>query len=386
MIVNQLFVYLLHGALALAVNALAVPSATQDVERFEVNVTDSELYLTDDLKERKQLHRRAGWTVSVQLSGTFLATRSLVSAVSRAPNNLDVFFVIGGNREAQLTWTEGGQWSYLVGSSPSGGPYKAITALSRRPGSVEAFFTSSETIYSRVWDSGVGFSYPGPKTGVSCAVVSQLAVTSINENAMEVFYASSSNSPGGLVGAIMHTYWRPSTGWIGDQVINTATAFAGPAKLYSIAAVSRNSANQDIFWINSQDQLIHANWQASTGWYKHYLDVYASSMSYISTLSRNSERINAFFVGTDDRVWQAYWRADTGAWAYGRISDVQAPAGPLASVSMNSGHQEVFWVDGGGAVIHAYWTEAQNKWITETLPGTGGSNRCISGRIKISIL
>ncbi len=81
-------------------------------------------------------------------------------------------------------------------------------------------------------------------------------------------------------------------------------------------------------------------------------------------------RVNVFYIGNDKNVHYLWWKGERpNEWGIEKkpVSTLSCLPGPIAAVSMNSQHLEVFWTAADGSIYHAYWYENTGTWDSRLL-------------------
>lgn len=177
----------------------------------------------------------------------------------------------------------------------------------------------------------------------------------------------------------MHAYtFSDGDSWVQDEVLDpNANAVSG-----SVTAISKEANSMLVAWISMDEALEVARYE-NGNWVKTQVLAPGNMAknTKIDALSCSPTMMNLFFVGTDLLVYQSYWKQGmpNDKWVTTLLSKFPAALGGISATSMNRDHMEVFWTSPAGALYHAYWTLAQGHWISETVPGSVGLNRCQGG-------
>jgi hypothetical protein len=182
-----------------------------------------------------------------------------VTAVSRTPNILDLF--VTGNDGCVYTswWVAGSDWSgignrwrNIGGVFPPGAP---IAAVSRTPNNLDLFITGNDgCVYTSWWQAGSDWSGIGNRWRNIGGVFprgTRLSALARTPNNLDVFVC-------GNDGCVYTSWWQARSDWsgIGNRWRNIGGVFpAGSA----VASVARTKNNLDLF-ITGNDGCVYTSW------------------------------------------------------------------------------------------------------------------------------
>ncbi|NGO13335.1 hypothetical protein G5C60_38500 [Streptomyces sp. HC44] len=254
--------------------------------------------------------RHLGWGL------TSMRTRqpSVVNAVSRSTDHLDVFVCDNGGNTvtaawapAMVSWWEG-WWNLNGGQAAPGGP---VTAVSRRKDFLDVFVVGLD---GRAWTAA----------------------------------------------------WEPGKGWRGWGQIGTAVFPQGA----TISAVSRSQDHLDIFATDTGGRVVTAAWEPGfkDGWHGWWeiKGGRAKAGAPVTAVSRSKDKLDVFVTGNDGHCWSAAWEPAFpdgwhGWWPIGNAVFPQASR--ISAVSRSQDHLDIFGTDAGGRVVTAAWEPAfKDKW------------------------
>ena len=277
-----------------------------------------------------------------------------IAAVSRIPNTMEVWWIGGDGSVWDAYWYEGGQWNQFQLAPPgSASPYGGITAVSRMPNTMEVMWIGAD---GSVWDA---YWYDGQQWNryqlapPNSASTNGRSITAVSRrpNTMEVWWI-------GLDGSVQDAYWYEWGPWG-----KFALAPAGSASvLGGIAAVSRMPNSLEVWWIGLYGSVQDAYWYEGGGpWNQVALAPRgsASMTGRITALSRIPNSMEVWWTGNDDSVQDANLYQG-GSWnqfalASPRSTPIQ---GGIAAVSRISNSMEVWWIGGDGSVWDANWYDS----------------------------
>ncbi|KAL7947005.1 hypothetical protein V8C42DRAFT_343903 [Trichoderma barbatum] len=143
-----------------------------------------------------------------------------------------------------------------------------------------------------------------------------------------------------------------------------------------IAAVTRSSANMEVFY-SSENNTIHSRyWTPGGGWKNSGQDKSRSSAAGtgIVGVSREPSHMEIFYVGANGKLMHSY-SVDSGShWTVDVVFadfDMGRPTNKgIGALSRNDQSQEVWWITTAGAINYASW-DRLNSWQYGTLRGAG---------------
>jgi hypothetical protein len=145
-----------------------------------------------------------GWRGFELAPGGSASTSSGISAVSRIPNSMELWWV-GGNGSVQgAFWYEGGAWQrYELAPGGSASTSGGISAVSRIPESMELWWVGGNgSLHDAFWYEGAAWQRFELAPGGSLAVDGAVSAVSRIPNSMEVWSI-------GNGGALRDDYWYP---------------------------------------------------------------------------------------------------------------------------------------------------------------------------------
>jgi len=244
-----------------------------------------------------------------------------VAAVSRAPNNLDVF-VVG---------TDGGVYTAAWDHSVASGAWRGwwpigtlktllggfVTAVSRGPNKLDVFAVAANgQIMTAEWDQNIAQgAWRGwwPIAEGQAMPGARIHAVSRDPNKLDVFVI-------GTDGRAYTAAWDQNVAqgaWRGWWPIGTFKSLSGGF----ITAVSRGPSNLDVFAIAADGEILTAAWDhnvAQGAWSGWSPIVGGKGMpgGMVSVVSRDPQKLDVFTAGTDGNLWSAAsdQNVQTGAW------------------------------------------------------------------------
>ena len=284
-----------------------------------------------------------------------------VTVVSRDAHKLDVFIAGSDAKSYTGGWDDrvnagqwGGWWNVLTGSVPPGG---VITAVSRGPDNLDIFHVSTDGgVYTAAWEHDVedgrwrGWWRIGTmiaKPGTPVTAVTRSA------NNLDIFVA-------GIDGKTYTAAWdrNVSNGeWRGWRNILTGKIPSGG----TITAVSRDPNTLDIFHVSTDGGVYWAAWDRLVangewrGWWR-IGDVVAEPGTAVAAVSRVPEKLDLFVAGNDGRVHTAAWQQGGDWHGWWLLPALVVPAGTaVAAVSRDANKLDVFVSTFDGNIYTAAW-------------------------------
>ena len=235
---------------------------------------------------------QAGWNGDwFPLPGqvVFDRERQQVAAVSRAPGNLDLFVIGFDNHVWSTFWNDqagwNGDWFPLPGQAVFDRERQQVTAVSRAPGNLDLFVIGFDNrVWSTFWNDQAGwngdwFSLPGQ--AVFDHERQQVAAVSRASGNLDLFVIGFDNH-------VWSTFWNDQAGWNGDWFPLLGQAVFDRER-QQIAAVSRSPGNLDVFVLGFDNHAWTNFWTDVAGWNGGRHDVNGH-------FSANGQRLTAFIA------------------------------------------------------------------------------------------
>jgi hypothetical protein len=297
-----------------------------------------------------------------------VAQGSSIAATARTANNIDLFYVGMDGALYTSAWPVGnpnnnggwGTWPLTgTGWAPPGAPVSAVT---RGPNMLDVFWVDGNG--DLLWASWAGGDWAFSQAGVSGrdglirpgASVAAVARTSQN---LDVFFAG---PDGGIWTTFLYPGW---TSWGRQEIPGTQLyAASGGAGL---AATARTWVNLDLFYMNN-GQLIDASWRPEDGWVVNPTNAWVTNgvLPVLSAVTRDYNTKDVFFVdgnGPENVSWHSggHWNFTTlessGAWFN--------PGEPIAVSARTPYNLDVFDLVHVGSMafpVSEYWYNGAASW------------------------
>ena len=240
-----------------------------------------------------------------------------IAAVARTPDNLDLFVLGFDNRIWSTFFTSGGgwngEWFPLPGTAVFDHLTQHVAAVSRAPNNIDLFVLGfDDHAWSTFWTGDHGWHpepFPLPGGAVFSHQTQQIAALARAPGNLDLFVAGFDNR-------VWSTFWSEATGWNGDWFqLDGPDIFAHDTQ--RVAAVSRTPGNLDLFIIGTDDRVWTRFWTAASGWNDQWfpvpgLAVFDHRVQDVSAVSRAPGNLDLFVIGFDDRVWTTFFDVGSG--------------------------------------------------------------------------
>jgi len=235
-----------------------------------------------------------------------------VTAVSRAPGNLDLFVIGFDNHIWTTFWNEQGGWNAdwfpVPGQAVFDRDKQRVAAVSRASGNLDLFVIGFDNhIWTTFWNNN-GWNpdwFPVPGQAVFDRDKQHVAAVSRASENLDLFVIGFDNH-------IWTTFWN-SNGWNQDWFPVPGLAVFDREK-QQVAAVSRASGNLDLFLIGFDNHIWTTFWN-SNGWNPDWFPVpgvavFDREKQQVAAVSRASENLDLFVIGFDNHIWTTFWNSN----------------------------------------------------------------------------
>ena len=320
-----------------------------------------------DGKWRGWWHIRAGTT----------AKNGKISAVSRDANKLDVFVVGGNGTVYTAAWDSNVKESEWRGWWPIEGvtapPGSCVTAVSRAPNKLDVFVVANDgRIYTAAWDQNVSQGkwrgWWNIQDGKNCPPGAPVHAVARDANKLDVFVV-------GNDGRIYTAAWDQNVAdgkWRGWWNIQDGKDCPPGAPVH---AVSRDSNKLDAFVVGNDGRIYTAAWDQNVsagkwrGWWNIQDGKNCPPGAPVYPVSRDENKLDVFVTGNDGRIYTAAWDHNVadGKWrGWWNIQEGEncPPGAPVSAASRDANKLDVFVIGNDGVVYTAAWDQnvAQAKW------------------------
>lgn len=224
-----------------------------------------------------------------QQVGIYPADNTGISAVSRAPNTMEVFYVDGSNTVYHAYWYDSDQkWhsEKLPCPVPTDAMPQSLTAVSSDPNSLDVFWVTSdgrlrhmhwggEWTYEELFGRGIASPY------------TRIASISRKAGTINLFWFRED-------GQILQAYWKDDQNWkLSDKQIAELGGSIG-----GITVASRKENHMEVFWTHQDGTIYHAYWFEGQNWIETSLpnapQGACTGGSVISAVSRRPDTLEGF--------------------------------------------------------------------------------------------
>lgn len=299
--------------------------------------------------------------------------RQRVAAVGRAPGHLDLFAIGFDNRVWSTFWHAAtgwhADWFPLPGQDTFNRDTQHVTAVSRAPGNLDLFVIGFDNrVWSTFWTdlhgwNGNWFALPGHAQFDHRK--QRIAAVARTSRHLDLF----------VVGFDKHcwtTYWNTAHGWNGDWFRLPGEATFDP-NTQQVAAVARAPGNVDLFALGRDDRCWTTFWSDATGWNRDWFPLpgqqrFDHTTRHVTAVARTPGRLDLFALGPDLRCWSTFWSA-AGDWS---ADWFQVPGMVLfdghhqrvTAVSRAPGHLDLFVLGLDNQGWTTWWNDAHG-WNRE---------------------
>jgi hypothetical protein len=283
--------------------------------------------------------------------GGFFPPGAPIVAVARTSNNLDLF-VVGNDGVVYTSWWAAGSdwsgvnnnWKPIGGIFPKGAP---LAAVSRTPNNLDLFVVGNDgVVYTSWWAAGSdwsGVNNNWKPVGGIFPKGAPLAAVARTSNNLDLFVVGNN-------GVVYTSWWVAGSDWSG--IHNDWRAIGGYFKAgASLAALARTGNNLDVFVVGNDGVVYTSWWAAGSDWSGtnnnwRPIGGFFPVAAPLAVISRTGDNLDAFVVGNDGVAYTSAWSASSD-WS-GANNDWRPiggffPAGaPIAALSRNPGQMDLF--------------------------------------------
>jgi hypothetical protein len=242
--------------------------------------------------------------------GLLFPAGNTITPVTRNPNQLDLF-VVGGNGHVYTSeWTAGSVWSGLNGWRDIGALFPAgntVAAVSRNPNQLDLFVVGGNGhVYTSWHTDGSDWSGLNGWRDIGAQFPAGNTVTAISRNSSQIdLFVMGGN------GHVYTSWWTAGSDWSGIHGWRDI-GFLFPGG-NSVTATSRNPNQIDLFVVGGNGHVYTSWWYAGSDWsgIKGWSDLGGAfpAGATVSAVTRNPNQIDLFVVHGDGTVWTTWWTA-----------------------------------------------------------------------------
>jgi hypothetical protein len=321
------------------------------------------------------------------------------SAVSRSPDTIDLFAT--GSSDGAV-WTT--FWGEAKGWNPSGwfkvADLKAfdpasqgVTAISRAPDKLDLFVIGSDNIiYSTTWSEAEGWApewFSISAQNIFDHTTQKVTAISLREDDIEVFVVGTDNR-------VYVAAWSSLSGWQGFRPIPGAFFFDHTKHL--VSAINRTTSNIDLFMVDYEGAVVSTFLlENGNGFAPNWFKVPGAGPAFdpaapVSVISRAPDKLDLFVMSDDGIVWSTAWSEAAGwlgVWfEIGQTTFAGAPE-PVFAISRSPDQIDLFVTQSSvsgspvsGHVWSAHWDESVG-WSTFNMYPNGDG---LSLEPKVSVV
>lgn len=176
-------------------------------------------------------------------------------------------------------------------------------------------------------------------------------------------------------GAVCSTWYNvaPRQGW-GDHQPFPITPPGAAVPGGRVASAGRNANHLDVFWVGPDGAIASTWWDAVAGqsWADHQPFAITSpgaarADSPLAVVSKNPDHLDVFWIGADNAIASTWWDAAPHCnWGDHQPFPVTPPGaagdlGGLTAVSREAHQVDVFWIGADNAVGTTWWNDAAGQ-------------------------
>jgi hypothetical protein len=313
--------------------------------------------------------------------GGFFPSAAPLAVTARSDDNVDLF-VIGNDGSVRTSWWREGEgwsgteddWSSLTGFFPARAP---VAAVSRAPENIDVFAIGNDgRVHTAWWRAGENWSGidadangdgqldrngAWDSLGGSFAPGTAVAAVSRSSENIDLFAV-------GDDGRVYTAWWRAGEGWSGSTWDSLGGSFAPGT---AVAAVSRSRDNIDLFGVDDDGRVTTAWWRAGEGWAPagaafSPIGGFFAAGAPVSAVARSSDRLDMFVSAEDGLVYTSWWRAAEG-WSRGEaewwepMGGSFPPGVPVAAISRSREDIDLYATQADGRITTSWW-RAGDGW------------------------
>ncbi|MFD3458858.1 hypothetical protein ACFWVM_04040 [Nocardia fluminea] len=300
------------------------------------------------------------------------AASSGLAALTPHGNHVDVFWPREDGAVRWHWWDSAplGNWAdhsaVDIASAGAAPAWAAITALSREPNHLDAFWVAPDGAVTGQWSApAASWGHHGSFTIAPAGAArpgAPVAAVARTADHIDVYWV-------GPDGSVRGQWWHavPGHSWADHGPYTVAPAGAAEPGS-AVAAVARTPDNIDVYWVGPDGSVRSQWWHAAPGhsWADHGQFAIASAGSAragspLAVVARTPDNIDVYWVGPDGSVRSQWWHAAPGhSWAdHGQfaIAPVGAVAegGGITATARTPINLDVFWVAPDGSIGTQWW-------------------------------
>ncbi|NUT31978.1 MAG: hypothetical protein HOV79_02780 [Hamadaea sp.] len=291
---------------------------------------------------------------------------SVITAVSREHNTMEVFWTSDDGSVQDRHWFEGQGWKGFRMAPPgSAAAEGGITCVSRNRRHIELWWVTPQGGIDARWFDGDGWHVYQAAPPGSAAIGGGIAAVSRAADAMELWFVT----PQGAV----EGSWFDGDSWHRYQVAGDGSA----STTAGLTALSRSSTHMELWWVRP-DQSIAGRWFDGNAWHDYTLAPPGSAHpdTRLASVTRRPDTMELWWIDPDGAVRDAYWYDAARTWRSYPVTGrgAAAPSAGLAAVSRIPQSMEVWWIAPDGTVRDAFWYEGRRGFTVFDVVGRGSAS------------
>jgi len=234
-----------------------------------------------------------------------------IAAVARTPVNLDLFAIGFDHRGWSTAWSTAHGWLGdffpLPGHAVFDHATQNITAVARAPGNLDLFVLGlDQHPWSTFWSDAGGwhddwFPLPGRTQFHRNQHIAAVARTSDH---LDLFALGSDNH-------VWSTFWSAARGWHGDWFPLPGAAVFDHERQH-VTAVARAPGNLDLFLLGFDNRGWSTFWSEAGGWSRDWFPlpgqaVFNRATQQLAVVARAQTNLDVFVIGFDNHAWSTFW-------------------------------------------------------------------------------
>lgn len=248
---------------------------------------------------------------------------------------------------------QGGQWSiwWVVGGSNvtarNGVPGGAVHAISCQAGMLHVFYTNPEGVILTARADTNGVTWPENRGILQGRTIAGGHITAVSRRPgqIDAFFV-------GMDKKVYTASWNAHDNWQGWWAIPGLTGLPGAY----VGAVSRNMDLLDVFVADEHGRTMSAAWEPNAQWQGgwHIQNGITKPGAYVTAISRSTDKLDIFMTTVDQRIHTAAWDPNAGWGGWWAINDAKAVT-MVWPVNRSQDKLDLFFVNPGGTVQTAAW-------------------------------
>jgi len=274
-------------------------------------------------------------------------------------------------------------------SFPPGAP---VTAISRKPNQLELFICGDDGhVFTTWWIAGYGWHYKWHDIGGDFLPGTRISAIARKPEQLDLFASAGDGN--------VYTCWwsKEDKLWNGPLGISLkkwkdlgGARHRKSAPAANVAALSRDPESIDIFFCDDNGQICYKNWTKETYWDKHWTMLGKSPLvpgGLVTAVSRHKGVIDLFACGTDGKVYTSWSKFSKHQWS-GRTQGWKCllggfkPGSQVTAVARAAERLDLHVIGTGGVVYHLGWSSVDGWGSWSDIGGSLDPN----GRVKCVLL